>query len=242
MNKTALITGGAGGIGKGLISYLQNQKWNCLSLDINNPHTGKPEPGLLKYKVDIGDPEEIARGFEKIYNALESLDALICLAGVVHDAPVVGIKNKKLSVYPTSHWNSTMAVNLSGTFFCCREYAFRQIKRRQKGVIITCSSPAAVGAPGQSAYAASKAGIEAFTNSLARELAPWGIRVCGFSPAFTITPMAEKYPEPIRTSLAQKSLLRRPAELEEISKSIYHLMINELAIGRIFAFDGGIRL
>ena len=238
--KTALITGGAGGLGLAVVECLKNHNWNTISMDLLNAKCANSSiiPDL-EIKVDVSSPEEVQEAFNVAERKFPDINALICLAGVVYDAPLVGIMNKKFNLYNIENWDKTLGVNLTGTFLCSREFASRKIRKRQKGVIITCSSPAATGAAGQSAYAASKAGVEAFTVSLARELLPWGIRVCGFRPALTRTPMAEKYPPHVLKKLTDSNLIGRFAEKHEVAASVLFMLQSDLASGRILPLDGG---
>lgn len=241
--RTALITGGAGGLGLAIVECLTNHNWFTISVDIQSVEQDnvsvRPEMEII---ADVSSPTDVREAFDSAEREFPDIDALICLAGVVHDAPLVGIKDKSLNAYSVESWEKTIAVNLTGTFLCAREFALRKIRKRQKGVIVTCSSPAASGAAGQHAYAASKAGVEAFTISLAWELAPWGIRVCGFRPALTRTAMAEKYPTHVLKSLTDRSLLGRFAEKHEIAESVLFLLNSDLVSGRILALDGGMRI
>lgn len=243
MSKTAIITGGSGGIGSALVGVLKRAGWTVVSVDKSpfKPNEGQTTPDH-EITVDVSNPEDIIRMFDIIDERVVNPFALICLAGVVFDAPLVGMRNKQIIRYDIEHWQETLKNNLTGTFLCCREYAHRQIRKRNQGVIITCSSPAADGSPGQCAYAASKAGIEAFTKSIARELAPWKIRACGIRPALTLTPMAEKYPAYILDQLISSSLIGRYAKCEEIAQAIMFLINSDIASGSIINFDGGIRL
>jgi 3-oxoacyl-[acyl-carrier protein] reductase len=241
--KTAVLTGGSGGLGRAAISCLKKNGWQTISVDLETCNTNNPEERADKEIImDVSNPESISKAFDAIQQFCMTPDALICLAGIVIDAPVIGIARGMLKPYPVEAWRTTLDINLTGTFLCAREYVERLIRKRHKGVIITCSSPAASGAPGQSAYAASKAGVEAFTISLAREVAPFGIRVCGFRPPLTNTPMADKYPQHIMDNLIRKSLLQRFARAEEVAETLHFLASNELASGRIFKFDGGLTL
>lgn len=241
--KNAVITGGSGGIGKGTIASLKSKGWRTISIDIKPSEPCNPEERPdLEIIADVSDASTIQNAFDSIMEYCVAPDALICLAGIVLDAPVLGIARGGIHIYPEQSWRKTIDVNLTGTFLCAREFVDRLVRKRHRGVIVTCSSPAASGAPGQSAYAASKAGVEAFTVSLAREIAPFGIRVCGFRPALTLTPMAEQYPRHIIDNLASKSLIKRFAKSDEIGEAILFILGSELASGRIFEFDGGLTI
>ena len=241
--KTVVVTGGAGGLGQAVVALLKHKGWTTVSLDLRSDnHTDSSHTPDLALVADVSSSSQIADAFKQVEEQFHSLDALICLAGVVFDAPVVGISKREIQPYSEEHWHRTLDVNLTGTFLSAREFLLRNIKMRRKGVIVTCSSPAAAGSPGQAAYSASKAGVEAFTVALAREASPWGIRACGLRPALTKTPMADRYPAHILEGLVKKSLLHRFAAAEEVAQAFLFLLESDLANGRIFNLDGGIQL
>jgi 3-oxoacyl-[acyl-carrier protein] reductase len=237
----AVVTGGSGGLGTACINMLKKSGKYTISLDIKEPDSEAAKPDLF-IKTDVSDYSSVKNAFNKIENEKKKIGSLICLAGVVFDAPIIGIGKGSISEYSLDHWNQTIGVNLTGTFLCTKEFVLLSLKRRVKAVVVTCSSPAADGAPGQGAYAASKAGVEAFTTSIAQEVAPWGIRVCGIRPGLTMTPMAEKYPKRIMENLSKKSCAQRQFQPEEFASAIEFVLSNELAWGKILHLDGGIKL
>ncbi len=237
--RTVLITGGNGGLGSACIEYLKDKGWNTISIDI---YENKEIPSDLFIQADVVNADQVKKGFDTIEGKFSSIDALVCLAGIVFDAPLVGISKGSIETYDHENWFNTINVNLTGTFLCSREFAFRNIKKRNKGVIVTCSSPAAEGSPGQSAYSASKAGVEAFTKSIARELFAYGIRACCIRPGLVKTPMAELYSQSILKNLVNKSLLRRFVDAKEFAEAVHFLLNSDLPIGRVLELDGGINL
>ncbi|MBV6633825.1 MAG: SDR family oxidoreductase [Alphaproteobacteria bacterium] len=237
MQKITFITGAAGGLGSALTDLLKADGRVVGSLDLN------PNPAAdASACVDVSDPEALGEEYAKLADELGTPDAMVCLAGRVQDGVVAGIKPGGLSMYPIDQWRTTLDVNLTGTFNAIQCFAKSMIMGRRKGAIVTVSSPAAVGAPGQAAYAASKAGVEALTRSAAIELAPYGIRVCGFRPPITKTPMADLYPGEIMDNLKSRSNLGRFATTEEVSEAIKFLIDSPLASGKTYPLDGGLDL
>lgn len=237
----AIVTGGSGGLGAACVNMLKKSGKYTVSLDIKEPDTETVKPDFF-IKTDVSDHSSVKNAFQKIESEQKKIGSLICLAGVVFDAPIIGIGKGSITEYNLNNWNQTVGVNLTGTFLCTKEFVLLSLKKRAKTVVITCSSPAADGAPGQGAYAASKAGVEAFTTSIAQEVAPWGIRVCGIRPGLTITPMAEKYPRRIMENLSKKSCAQRQFQPDEFASAIEFILSNQLAWGKILHLDGGIKL
>ena len=242
-SRIVVVTGGAGGLGRGTIRCLRDVGWTTVSVDIAQA-TSAPESERadLEIVADVSNETQVKSAFVRIQEELAAPDALVCLAGIVHDGSVVAISKGSMSHYPLEHWKQTLAVNLTGTFLAAQCFLAQAITHRRRGTIVTCSSPAADGAPGQCAYSASKAGVEAFTRALAREAAPWNVRVCGFRPALTHTPMAEKYSDFILEGLIKKSLIGRFALSREVARTVRFLLESELAQGTILDASGGIRL
>lgn len=239
-DRAIIITGGSSGLGLGIARYMSEQGWTVINLDAQRTQSDSYRPDI-ELIIDVSSPEEVESVFQKVFSE-HAATSLVCMAGVVFDQPLVGIKNKTLKAFDFQDWQRTIDVNLTGTFLCIRAFASHLVKARMKGTAITCSSPAASGAAGQTAYSASKAGVEALTIAAAKELMPWGIRVCGIRPPLTKTPMAQQYPERIMDNLKKSSLIGRYAEPEETAQSIAFLLSSPLSSGRIYSFDGGIDL
>jgi 3-oxoacyl-[acyl-carrier protein] reductase len=141
---------------------------------------------------------------------------------------------------PDENWARVIGVNLTGTFLCCREGA-RLMAENGSGAIINVSSSAVVSGEGPSHYVASKAGVMGLTRSIARELAPNGIRVNTLVPGATNTPMMQGIPEEWMQQMISGIPMGRMAEPEDVAKVASFLASDDAGFitGQNIAVNGG---
>ena len=221
--KIVLVTGGSRGIGKAIakafadlganvvITYLSNDSAADETL---NGLTGGPH---LKIKADISSVQDTIHLVESVVQRFGSLDILVNNAGVYIRHPV---KETNFDDWQNA-WKRTMDVNLTGPANLCF-HAARQMIKQGGGKIINISSRGAFrGEPEYIAYGASKAGLNAMSQSLARELAPYNIYVGVIAPGFVETDMAKEFLDgPMGEEIRNQSPLKRAAKPEEIAHAV----------------------
>lgn len=185
----ALITGGAGGIGRASAAALLNEGATVVLGDVNEGTLGeavaelsgggRPVHGVA---ADITRPPDCERLVGAAVELAGRLDILVNAAGVWVEGPSETMTEQQ--------WDHTLDVNLKGTFFCCR-YAIPELKKTQGCIINLSSDAGVVGTPETAIYTASKGGVSLLTKSLALELAPDLVRVNAVCPADVMTPMLE---------------------------------------------------
>jgi meso-butanediol dehydrogenase / (S,S)-butanediol dehydrogenase / diacetyl reductase len=266
--KVALVTGGARGIGRGIVLALARAGADVAIADVERLATSGQQYGdraiggftaareaaaevaalgrrSAAIHADVTRKEEVGRMVEDTVRQLGGLDVLVCNAGVVSVAPVEGM--------PEDTWDLTMAVNVKGVFLACQA-AIPSMKGRRGGAIINIASVAGKnGHPGLAHYCASKFAVVGFTNALAKELAPDGIRVNAICPGILRTQMWEYLAETLKMPGEAKEAawdryvrslipLGRPQTPEDIGALAVYLASAENVTGQAINVDGGIEL
>jgi NAD(P)-dependent dehydrogenase (short-subunit alcohol dehydrogenase family) len=189
--KTAIVTGGAKGIGKAVVLELAHQGANIViaDLDIDNARQLETQIrgrgcSVLIAKTNIAHKNEVNEMIRHTVDSFGRIDILVNSAGIISVAMLADMTEEE--------WDTVIEVNLKGTFLCCQAAAKQMMKQKSGKIISIASMAGKTGPLGEAAYAASKAGIIEFTKVLAKELGPYGINVNAVCPGFTETEMAAK--------------------------------------------------
>jgi 3-oxoacyl-[acyl-carrier protein] reductase len=231
--RTALVTGGSRGIGRAIAAELANAG----ALVVVGYRSGVEEAegvaseiGGKAVQADVSDPEEAKR----LIDEAGDVDVLVNNAGVTRDGLLVRM--------PDEDWHAVLDTNLGGTFNTCRA-ASRGMMKRRSGAIVNVSSVVGVhGNPGQTNYAASKAGIIGFTKALARELGSRGVRANVVAPGYISTRLTNELPEELRQTMLANTPLGRFGEPQDIAGAVRFLCSDAAAFvtGEVLLVDGGL--
>ena len=247
--KSALITGGASGLGAATVRMLAVKGAKVTIADVNEAG-GKQLAQELGSNVsfintDVTDGAQVAAAVESAAKSQGGLHFLITTAGIGIAEKLLG----KNGMHDLGKFVRTIQINLIGTFDAIRHAANAMAANQpdedgHRGVIVTTASVAAYeGQIGQVAYSASKGGIVGMTLPLARELARSGIRVCTIAPGIFQTPLLAGLPEAAQASLAQQvpfpSRLGKPPEFAALVQQIIE---NNMLNGETIRLDGAIRM
>ena len=183
IGKHVVITGGSAGIGLATASTLLEKGALVSILDINPPNISS----FNYFNCDISDPHSVESALSSVFKDVGNVDCLINNAGIMSSEPLVNLFDKSSPFHTLETWENVIRINLTGTFLVGRQVAAHMVKNRIKGLIINISSICADGNIGQTAYSASKAGVESMSKVWAKELNPLGIRCCCLSPGFVET-------------------------------------------------------
>lgn len=237
--KTIIITGGSGGIGQSLVENLAKDGYNVvLNYNKSEKKAKQIKNELLEkgyeieiFKADISKREEVKKLVEFTLNKFKNIDVLINNAGIA--------KIQLFTDVTEDDWDEIMNVNLKSALFTIQEVLPSMIHRK-KGCIINISSVwGLVGASCEAVYSASKAGLDAITKSLAKELGPSNIRVNSIAPGIIDTQMNSSLDEKIKKEIQQEIPLGRIGQPVDIYKCAKWVIEDEYTTGQIISPNGG---
>lgn len=240
-DKTAIITGGANGIGRETAFLFVKEGAKVCIADFDEASGKAVEEELNKLsegsamfvQVNVADAESVERMIAAALERWGDLDILINNAGITQDGMLT-----KMSV---EQWQKVIDVNLNGVFYCTR-FAAPHMVRKGRGKIINTSSIVGVhGNIGQTNYAASKAGIIGMTKTWAKELGHKGVNVNAVAPGFVETGMAAKVPEKVIQLMLDKVPLHRLGKPSDIAHAYLYLASDEsdYVNGTVLEVNGG---
>jgi 3-oxoacyl-[acyl-carrier protein] reductase len=187
MSKVVIVTGGAGGIGSAICQGLANDGHTVVVADFDREGAERLAKDLggeaLALQVDVGNRESVGKMVEESLSRFDKIDVLLNGAGIMPRNQVKDITEEE--------WDRVLRINLKGVFLCSQAVARHMVKIKQGRIVSIASGRGVAGAPGAAHYAASKAGIIAFTKSLATELAPHNVLVNAIAPGVTDTAMSQ---------------------------------------------------
>ena len=246
---SAVVTGGASGLGAATVRMLAAQGAKVTIVDINEK-TGTELANELGAsvtftKTDVTNAAQVAAAMEGAAKNQGGLHFLVTTAGIGIAEKLLG----KNGMHDLEKFVRTIQINLIGTFDAIRHAANAMSANQPdedggRGVIVTTASVAAYeGQIGQVAYSASKGGIVGMTLPLARELARSGIRVCTIAPGIFQTPLLAGLPEAAQASLAQQVPFPvRLGKPPEFAALVQHIIENNMLNGETIRIDGAIRM
>ena len=236
---TAIVTGGAKGIGKAIVEELAKNGIDVVA----NYKTSEKEAIEFKeklkangynieiYKADVSDREQVKKMFEYAREKFGDIDILINNAGIYQFKMFIDITDED--------WNKMIQTNLNSVFYATQE-AVKDMIKNKRGCIINISSIDAIsGASCEVHYSVAKAGIDGLTKSLAKELAPSNIRVNSVAPGAIITDMNKDLTEEDIKIVENEIPMGRFGNPEEIAKCVKWLVEDTYTTGQIISPNGG---
>lgn len=246
----AIVTGGCSGLGHATATALINAGWQVCIFDLNKENGANIAAKLstsacfFEY-VDVTSSTSVETAFDKY--SQHQISLVVNCAGV---APAKRILNREGEAMPLASFANVININLVGSFNVCRVGAAAMANNTptdndgSRGLLINTASVAGYdGQIGQTAYAASKAGLIGLSLPMARDLAPLGIRVNTIAPGVMGTPMLLAMPENVQTALAAN--VQHPKRLglpEEFAKLVLHIADNAYINGECIRLDGALRM
>jgi 2-dehydro-3-deoxy-L-rhamnonate dehydrogenase (NAD+) len=232
--QTAIVTGGARGIGAAIARRLTDDGCQVVVWDMVDVPPAEGWRPAMAQRVDVSDFEAIRRALADVLDRFGGVEILVNNAGI--NGPVA-----EVTEYPLEAWDRVLAVDLTGVFYCCR-VVVPHMRERGYGRIVTIASIAGKeGTPGVAAYCAAKAGVIGFSQALARELVTAGVMVNCITPVMTETELLkEMTPEHIARA-REKIPMGRFCTVEEISAMAAWIASPECSFttGAVFDLSGG---
>jgi len=240
--EVALVTGGSRGIGRAVAHALAAEGVHVCVVYRTDEGAAKEVVDRIEQaggtaealQADVAVESDVKAVFRHLRAEHGRLDVLVCAAGITADG--FGM------VMSTDKFERVLRTNLTGTFMCNREAVKLMTRAKQGAIVNVASISGLVGWEGQSNYAASKGGIVALSKTLAREVAPQGVRVNVVAPGLVDTDMIRTIPKPQLDLFVHCIGLGRAAQAEEIADSIAFLASprSSYTTGTVLLADGGL--
>lgn len=239
-NQVAVVTGGGRGIGRAValklagegadIVVVSRTAENAQKVALEVQALGRQAWALA---VDVADGPAVTAAAETLVEQVKKVDILVNNAGITRDGLLMRMSD--------ADWDTVLNTNLKGAFHFTRAL-FRVFARQRSGRIINISSVIGlIGNPGQANYAASKAGLIGFTQSVARELAGRGVTVNAVAPGFIETDMTAELNETLKANILRQIPMARFGAVEDIAEAVCFLASPgaRYITGQVLTVDGG---
>lgn len=235
MNKVVIITGASRGIGRDSAIYLAEKGYKVIANYNKSEKEAKDlqakNPDIDIFKADVSKRSEVEKLVEYVIKKYKKIDVLINNAGIS--------QIKEFTKITDDDWNTMINTNLNSVFFMTQE-VIKNMIHNKNGLIINISSIWGItGASCETHYSVSKAGIDAITKSLAKELGPSNIRINSIAPGIIETEMNKHLNKEDIDNVKQEIPLERIGKTRDIFKCIEWLIEDNYTTGQIISINGG---
>ena len=184
--------------------------------------------------MNVSEESSITEGFKKIAHFTDKIDGLVNNAGIVMDSLCLTMKGE--------NWDAVINTNLKGSFLCAQKVAKLMMRQRRGSIVNISSVVGKMGNPGQSNYAAAKAGLEGFTRCMAMELGARNVRVNCVAPGFIATDMLNQVDPERMKSMTEHIALQRLGAGEDVAHAVAFLLsaASSYITGQVLGVNGGL--
>lgn len=243
-DKVALVTGASRGIGRACAIKLGAEGYKVVVNYNSNDEAANEVVSLIKeaggeaaaIKADVSKADDAKMLIRETVNTYGQLDVLVNNAGIVKDEFVLMMSEETI--------NKCLDLNIKGYLYCTQQAVLKMFSKKQ-GVIINVSSVSSkLAVPGQSVYSSTKGAVNSMTATMAKELAPYGIRVNAVAPGFIATDMIDQLPEDKKEEYLNTIPLKRFGTAEEVAEMVAMLAgpACTYMTGQVIVLDGGLSL
>jgi 3-oxoacyl-[acyl-carrier protein] reductase len=229
--RTVLVTGGSRGIG---LACARAFAADGHRVAVTSSSTPIDEPGLLTVTCDVTDADQVEAAVTRVEEELGAVEVLVANAGITRDGLLVRM--------PDADFEDVVATNLTATWRLAKRVVPKMMRARWGRIIVVSSVGAYLGAPGQSNYAASKAGLIGLARSIAREYGPRGITANVVAPGPIDTDMLAALADEARAAMAAQVPVGRIGTPDEVAAAVTFLASDAAAFvtGAVLPVDGGL--
>lgn len=236
--RTAVVTGAARGIGLCIAGRLIADGWRVAGCDISGETLDKAASelgsGFSGFVMNVADPDSVGRSVAEMTGSLEGISCLVNNAGITRDNLLLRMDQ--------AAWDAVLAVNLTGAMNVTRALLRTLLRAKNPSIINITSVVGITGAPGQTNYAASKAGLIGFTKALSREVCARGVRVNAVAPGFIETEMTASLPEEVRSDYLRRIPMGSMGLPRDVADAVAFLASpsSKYITGVVLPVDGGL--
>lgn len=243
-NKVALVTGASRGIGRACAIRLAECGYDIAVNYVSNEQKAAQTAAEIEalgrkaiiVKADTADLKEVQAMFREVHKAFGRLDVLVNNAGVVDDAYLLMINEDSLS--------RSLDINIKGYFHCAQQAALKMMSKKSGHIINVSSVSSILAVEGQGVYSATKGAVNSMTATLAKELAPRGIRVNAVAPGFIETEMIDAIPAEKQEEYLKAVPMHRFGTAADVANAVAALCSDAFGYmtGQVIVLDGGLSL
>ncbi len=238
--KKIIVTGSSRGIGAGIAQLLAREgaqvavTYSASEGQAREVLASLPGQGHMITSLQVADEASVAQAFENVLAKFGELDGLVNNAGITKDQLLLRMK--------VEDFQNVLDINLKGTFLCTKLAVKAMMKARKGSIVNITSVIGQSGNAGQANYAASKAGVEGFTKSIAQEVGSRHVRVNCVAPGFIVTDMTDKLNEEQRKAILDKVPLQTLGDTNDVAHAVAFLLSDKARYitGHTLSVNGGL--